>query len=83
MFIVGETRQYPEFQSHMKLLLADVWAAYKGRLPDIDLVIQFDDWMPPNLNGKITQVYVRNAHNFPRLTMQKAVVSSSLIGNYV
>ena len=52
MYIVGETKQFPEFQTHMKLLLADVWAAYKGRLPDVDLVIQFDDWMPPNLNGK-------------------------------
>ena len=52
MYIVGETKQFPEFQTHMKLLLADVWAAYKGRPPDVDLVIQFDDWMPPNLNGK-------------------------------
>ncbi|KAK9818583.1 hypothetical protein WJX74_004255 [Apatococcus lobatus] len=51
MYVVGETKQFPEFQSHMKLLLADVWAAYKGRLPDVDLVIQFDDWMPPSLNG--------------------------------
>lgn len=52
MYIVGETKQFPEFQSHMKLLLADVWAAYRGRLPDVDLVIQFDDWMPPSLNGE-------------------------------
>ena len=52
MYIVGEAKQFPEFQTHMKLLLADVWAAYKGRPPDVDLVIQFDDWMPPNLNGK-------------------------------
>ncbi len=52
MYIVGETKQFPTFQKDMKLLLADVWAMYKGRLPDVDLVIQFDDWMPPNLNGE-------------------------------
>ena len=52
MYIVGETKEFPFFQSNMKLLLADVWARYEGRLPDVDLVVQFDDWMPPNLNGE-------------------------------
>lgn len=52
IFIVGETRQFPYYHTHMKLLLADVLEAYKGRLPDVDLVIHFDDWLAPNLNGE-------------------------------
>lgn len=52
MYVVGETKEFPFFQTKMKLLLADVWARYQGHLPDVDLVIQFDDWMPPNLNGE-------------------------------
>ena len=52
MYIVGETKQFPYWHTHMKLLLADVWKAYRGRLPDVDLVIHFDDWLAPNLDGE-------------------------------
>ena len=51
MYIVGETKQYEPFQDAEKLLLLDVWAQYTGHLPDVDMLVQFDDWMPPNLSG--------------------------------
>ena len=53
MYIAGETEPWDKIQDSMKTLLANVWTRYKHHLPDIDIMIQFDDWMLPNLTGAV------------------------------
>ena len=52
MYISGETRGFEDIQDRMKKLLVKVWTHYQDRLPDVDMMIQFDDWMLPNLEGE-------------------------------
>ncbi|KAK9865915.1 hypothetical protein WJX84_008664 [Apatococcus fuscideae] len=52
MYIAGETQGFGDIQDRMKKLLAHVWSRYAKQLPDVDMMIQFDDWMLPNLKGK-------------------------------
>lgn len=51
MYIGGETLPFAQIQDRFKIMMSHVWSRYKHRLPDIDIMIQFDDWMIPNLTG--------------------------------
>ena len=56
MYIAGETQGFGDIQDRMKKLLAHVWSRYAKQLPDVDMMIQFDDWMLPNLKGQAAVV---------------------------
>ncbi|KAK9847650.1 hypothetical protein WJX84_009110 [Apatococcus fuscideae] len=50
-FIAGETHNFLTIHLKTKQVLADFAARYKGRLPDVDFVLQTSDWLPPAYNG--------------------------------
>ncbi len=50
-YIVGETHNFLTIHLKTKQVLADFAARYKGRLPDVDFVLQTSDWLPPAFNG--------------------------------
>lgn len=51
MYIGGETLPFAQIQDRFKIMMSHMWSRYKYRLPDVDIMIQFDDWMIPNLTG--------------------------------
>lgn len=51
-YIVGETHNFLTIHLKTKQVLADFAARYKGRLPDVDFVVQTSDWLPPAFNGE-------------------------------
>ena len=51
MYIAGEIEPFMSVQDSFKSLLANVWARYSNELPDVDMMIQTDDWMIPNMEG--------------------------------
>ncbi len=53
MYIAGETTPFAMIQEGLKGMLGMVWARYRHRLPDVDMMIQFDDWMLPNMAGDL------------------------------
>ena len=53
-YIAGETHNFLTIHLRTKQVLADFAARYKGRLPDVDFVLQTSDWLPPSFNGTCT-----------------------------
>ncbi len=52
MYIAGETDPFMFVQEGFKRMLANLWARYRQDLPDVDMMIQTDDWMIPNMEGR-------------------------------
>lgn len=50
---MGETHNFLTIHLKTKQVLADFAARYKGRLPDVDFVLQTSDWLPPAFNGEV------------------------------
>ena len=51
MYVAGETLPFAQIQDRFKIIISNVWLRYQHRLPDLDMMVQFDDWMIPNLAG--------------------------------